>query len=420
MNPGGSSEPAEASGARSAPGGRVLAVDTFRGLTIAAMLLVNNPGSWGAVWDPLEHAAWHGWTPTDLIFPFFLFVVGITTHLSLRGEHKRGSSDAALTKKIVRRAALIFLLGIALHAFPFVEPGSIAGIERPSLLDRVEARLAGVRIPGVLQRIAVVYLVVGFWELRAPRGAARGRVTNAGECAAIAAILLAYWGALTLLPVPGSGLRGADVLDRPAETLAAWSDRAVFGTRHLYRQAKEWDPEGALSTIPAIATGLLGLIAGRWIARGESLERMSSRLALAGLAGVFAGMAWGAIFPINKNLWTSSYVVFTSGAAALGLALCVWVIDIRGRRGLAMPWVIFGVNPLLAFVGSGVMARLLTSVIRFEVDGKRVPLQKLIYDATFAAWLPPHAASFVWAAAFVGLWLLLLWPLWKRGILLKI
>lgn len=398
---------------------RLLAVDAFRGITVAAMLLVNNPGSWGAIWDPLEHAVWHGWTPTDLIFPFFLFVVGITTHLSMRGERKRGASEGAIATKIGKRAAIIFLLGVALNAFPFVELGAIPGVDDPLLTDRVLRRFETVRIPGVLQRIALAYFVVALWESRASRRT-NGRIASAREAVAVLAILGGYWAALTLVPVPGSGLRGTEVLETPSATLAAWSDRAVFGAEHLYRQANGWDPEGALSTLTAVATGLLGLFAGRWIAGGAELRRKVSMLALAGLAGILAGLAWGAFFPINKNLWTSSYVVFTGGCAALGLAACIWLVDIRGARGASMPWAVFGVNPLLAFVGSGVMARLLTSVVKVEWHGRSVPLQKALYESTFASWLPPHVASLAWAVAFVGVWVLLLWPLWKRGILWKV
>lgn len=401
------------------PPARLLAVDAFRGITVAAMLLVNNPGSWSAIWDPLEHAVWHGWTPTDLIFPFFLFVVGITTHLSLRGERKRGASERAIATKIGKRAALIFLLGVALHAFPFVELGAIPGVDDPSFFDRVLRRFETMRIPGVLQRIALVYVVVAFWELRASRRTNQ-RVASAKEVIAVLAILGGYWAALTLVPVPGSGLRGTEVLETPSATLAAWSDRAVFGTEHLYRQAKDWDPEGALSTLPACVTGLLGLFAGRWIAGGAELRRKVAMLALAGIVGILAGLAWGAFFPINKNLWTSSYVVFTGGGAALGLAACAWLVDIRGARAAAMPWVVFGVNPLFAFVGSGVMARLLTSVVKVGWHGRRVPLQKALYESMFASWLPPQAASLAWAVAFVGVWALLLWPMWKRGILWKV
>jgi predicted acyltransferase len=398
---------------------RLLSLDAFRGLTVAAMLLVNNPGSWGAVYAPLEHAEWHGWTPTDLIFPFFLFVVGVTTHLSIRGERKRGAGDREIAAKIVKRAAIIVLLGIALHLFPFVETGKIPGLAEPTLLERLTWKLENVRIPGVLQRIGIVYLLAGFWELVASRRG-RGAIGSRREAAVVAAILIGYWCAMTLLPVPGTGARGADVLDQPSATLAAWSDRALFGTAHLYREAREWDPEGALSTIPATATALLGLFAGRWIASGAELRRKVTFLAAAGSMAAIVGIAWGELFPINKNLWTSSYVAFTGGMAAVGIAAFAWLVDVKNVRAAAMPWAIFGVNPLVAFVGSGVMARVITSLVKVEWNGRRVPLQKALYESTFAAWLPPEAASLAWAAAFVALWLALLWPLWRRGILVKV
>lgn len=398
------------------PATRLLALDAFRGVTVAAMLLVNNPGSWGAVYAPLRHAEWHGWTPTDLIFPFFLFVVGITTHLSIRGERKRGAGDRAILSRVLRRAAIIVALGLGLSAFPFLETGPMP---EASLLDRAFERFESMRIPGVLQRIGVVYLFTGLWELVASRRQRRA-VATGGEAAAVAAMLLGYWCALTLLPVPGTGVRGGEVLDRPGETLAAWSDRALFGTPHLYRAAGSWDPEGALSTIPATATALLGLFAGRWIARDVALRRKIGSLAAAGALAAVTGLAWGALFPINKNLWTSSYVVLTAGLAALGLAGFAWLIDARGLRRAAMPWVVFGVNPLLAFVGSGIATRLLTSLVKVEWEGRRVPLQRMLHDAAFASWLPPHAASLAWAIAFVGVWFLLLLPFWKRGIVLKV
>jgi predicted acyltransferase len=401
------------------PSSRLLSLDAFRGITVAAMLLVNNPGSWSAVYAPLEHAEWHGWTPTDLIFPFFLFVVGITTHLSIRGERKRGAGDREIAAKIVRRGAIIVLLGIALNLFPFLETGAIPSLAEPTLIERVAWRIETVRIPGVLQRIGIVYLLAGFWELAASRRR-RPAIASRGEVAGVALILVGYWCAMTLLPVPGSGVRGSEVLDQPSATLAAWSDRALFGTAHLYRAAKEWDPEGALSTIPATATALLGLIAGRWIASGAELRRKVTFLAAAGSMAAIVGIAWGELFPINKNLWTSSYVVFTAGMAALGLAAFAWLIDVKKVRSAAMPWAVFGVNPLVAFVGSGVMARLLTSVVKVEWNGRHVPLQKMLYESTFAAWLAPEPASLAWAVAFVAVWLALLWPLWKRGIYVKV
>ncbi|HUP46732.1 MAG TPA: heparan-alpha-glucosaminide N-acetyltransferase domain-containing protein, partial [Thermoanaerobaculia bacterium] len=277
---------------------RLVSLDVFRGITIASMLLVNNPGTWSAIFWPLGHAAWHGWTPTDLIFPFFLFIVGVTTHLSLRG---RATGDAV--RKIVTRGLLIILLGLLLNAFPFYARGELAGIANPTMVDRVAWKIDHLRIPGVLQRIGVVYMIAALIALK---------TTRRQQMIIVAAILLGYWAILTRGP-----------LEPPPETVAAAVDRAVFGENHLWSQSKTWDPEGPLSTIPAIATGLLGILVAPWVR-----EKRVRALALVGIAGLAVGLLWDPFFPINKPLWTSSYVVFTAGFACVMLALCIWIIDI--------------------------------------------------------------------------------------------
>ncbi|MFP5355975.1 MAG: acyltransferase family protein, partial [Gemmatimonadota bacterium] len=219
--------------AASHPRERLLSLDVFRGLTVAGMLLVNNPGSWGAIYPPLAHARWHGWTPTDLIFPFFLFIVGITTHLSLEARRARGDDERALVRQIVKRGLLIILFGLLLAAFPYTPL----------------TRITEMRFPGVLQRIGLAYLCGGLLTLR----------TSLKQQVVILVVLLyGYWFAMTLVPVPGRGI-GALLLDDPSASLAAWIDRAVFGS-HVWRSAKTWDPEGLLSTIPAIGTVMLGVL----------------------------------------------------------------------------------------------------------------------------------------------------------------
>jgi predicted acyltransferase len=324
----------------------------MRGFTVAAMLLVNNPGTWAAIYWPLEHAEWHGWTPTDLIFPFFLFIVGITTELSRK--EPRG---------ILRRGALIILCGLLLNAFPFFHLGEL-------------------RFMGVLQRIGIVYIVAALIAYKASRRTI---------AIVTVAILLGYWAILSLGP-----------LEPPEATVAAQVDRALISTPHLWKQAKTWDPEGPLSTIPAVATALLGVLATPWVR-----NRNVKMLTIAGLAGIAAGLAWGLVFPINKNLWTSSYVLLTAGFAAVLLA--VWM-----RWLPAKPFVVFGVNPLLAFVGSGAMARLLGLI---RIDG--VTLHALSYRP-FKALFAPHVASLLWALAFVAVWYAILWVFYRRGIVLKV
>ena len=362
----------------------------FRGLTIAGMLLVNNPGSWGAIYPPLRHAEWHGWTPTDLVFPFFLFIVGITTHLSLESRRARGATDRAIVLQILRRGGLIILLGLLVSAFPYTPD-----------------RIASLRIPGVLQRIGIAYIVVALIGVR---------TSLRQQIGIAAAILLGYWLAMTLIPVPGGE---AGVLDRPAETLAAYVDRLLLDG-HLWAQSRTWDPEGPLSTLPAIVTAMLGLFAGRWIGSARPiLERVSGLFAL-GVLGTMAGAAWGWVFPINKNIWTSSYVLFTAGLACLVLGLCIWLIDVRRITGWTRPFVIFGTNPLFAFVASGIFARLVYTLIKVPYGGRSVPLQAAIYQSAYASWLPPKLASLAFALTVVAFFYVLMWGLHRRGIVLKV
>lgn len=376
---------------RAGDSARLPALDVFRGLTVAAMILVNNPGNWGQVYAPLRHAAWHGWTPTDLIFPFFLFIVGVTTTLSLDARRARGATDGELATGIARRGLIIGALGLLVSAFPFFPP----------------EHLARIRLPGVLQRIGIAYLVAALVVLH---GSRRARI------AAAAALLLGYWALLTLVPVPGIG---HPTLQPPAATLGAWLDRRLLDG-HLWAATRSWDPEGVLSTLPAIASVLLGALAADFMREERPLAQRVRRLALAGAVAAGVGLIWGLAFPINKNLWTSSYAVFTAGAAALVLALCFWLIEVRGWRAWTRPFVVFGVNPIVAFVGSAMLSRLLYTTIRVPYEGATVPLQQVIHRSLFASWLPPKPASLAFALAMVALWWAVLALLDRRGVRLKV
>jgi predicted acyltransferase len=394
-----------------------MALDVFRGITVAGMLLVNDPGSWGHIFAPLEHAPWNGWTPTDLIFPFFLFIVGITTTLSLTTRRARGDSDAALTRQVLRRGAIIVALGLFVSWFPGFTWGSVTGIADPSLLDRVRDRLLHVRGPGILQRIGVVYIVAGLIALR---------TSLRTQLLCIVGILLGYWAIMTLVPVPDSGRPGWAVMDQPSATLAAWFDRLLLdwsswgGGNHIWAQSVTWDPEGPLSTLPAVATTLLGLVAGRWIVSDRSLSDRLVGLLAAGAILAAAGCMWGWIFPINKNLWTSSFVLLTAGLGALTLGTCLWLIDSLGLRRWSTPFMIYGVNPIVAFVGSDMMARLIYSVIAVPSASGPVPLETAIYRSAFASWLDPRLASLAFAVSFVLLWLAVLTVLYKRRVFVKV
>lgn len=391
---------------------RLLALDVFRGMTVAGMLLVNNPGSWGAIYPPLAHAAWHGWTPTDLIFPFFLFIVGITTHLSLTARRERGAGDALLVRQVLRRGALIFLCGLFLSWFPGWSWASGGDLADATFVDRVLHRIEHLRIMGVLQRIGLAYILGGLLTLR---------LDVRGQVAAIAVLLLGYWALLTLVPVPGTGRLGYALLDEPSQVLSAWLDRTVLGEAHLYSGSRTWDPEGLLSTLPAVGTLLLGALAGRWIgARARPLTDRLAALFAVGAMLMVVGLCWHWVFPINKGLWTSSYVVFTGGMAAVTLATCLWLIDVQQWRGWTRFFVVYGTNPLVAFLGSGLMARLTVSLITWMEDGRRVSLQGAVHQALFLSWLPARPASLAYALSFVLLWYGILAALHRRGIVVKV
>ncbi|HEU4557388.1 MAG TPA: heparan-alpha-glucosaminide N-acetyltransferase domain-containing protein [Longimicrobium sp.] len=376
---------------RPAAPGRLLSLDVFRGITIAGMLLVNNPGSWSTIYDPLEHAAWHGWTPTDTIFPFFLFIVGVAMTFSFVGQLAKGQPRGTIFGRAVKRAAILFLLGLLLAAFPYYN------------LD-----LANLRIPGVLQRIAVCFLAASAIYLFVPR---RGQLWTA------AALLLGYWAAMALVSVPGCG---TGVLDDKGCTLAAYVDRAVLGTNHLWASAKTWDPEGVLSTLPAIATVLLGIFAGNWIRGERTPAERATGLFFAGNTLMVGGLVWNAAFPINKNLWTSSYVLFMGGMAMVALAMCYWLVDVKGKQGWTRPFVVFGTNAIAAFFFSGIFARLLNMV---KVPGGPTgtqPVKTWIYQNAFESWLSPINASLAFAICFVLLWWAIMEIFYRRKIFIKV
>lgn len=289
--------------------------------------------------------------------------------------------------------------------------GTIDGLPDPTFGQRVAERFAHLRFPGVLQRIGVVYLITGLLAVR---------TTVKQQSVVIVAVLFGYWAILTLVPVPDSGIPGALLLDEPSRTLAAYTDRLLLGENHLWRSSKTWDPEGPLSTIPAIATGMLGLLAGQWLQMKRSLSERIAGLFGAGALLAVSGLIWHWLFPINKNLWTSSYVLFTAGMACMTLATCLWLIDALGARGWTRPFVPFGVNPMLAFVGSGIMARLMVSLIKVPAGTERWALQKWIYVRWFEPWFSPVNASLLYALAFVAFWWAILAVLHRRRLIWKV
>jgi predicted acyltransferase len=366
---------------------RLVSLDVFRGITIAGMVLVNNPGTWSTIYWPLEHAEWSGWTPTDLVFPFFLFIVGVAIPLAFGRRVDSGKSKRDLYLKVVKRSLIIFALGLFLNAFPHFE-------------------LATLRIPGVLQRIAVCYFFASIIFLK----------TSVKTQIIIAlALLVVYWLLMTRVAAPG--FTAGDLSKEGS--LASYIDRLVFGP-HVWAQAKVYDPEGILSTIPAIATTLFGVLTGQWMRTGKSPYEKAAGLFAAGVCCIIVGWIWNPFFPINKALWTSSYVFFTGGMAMQFLALCYWLIDIENYRGWTRPFVVFGVNAIALYVGTGIMADLLGLIKVPKGDGTTTSLHGWIYQNLFLSWAPPYKASLAFAITFVLLWLGLMWILYWRKIFIKV
>ena len=393
---------------------RLLSLDVFRGLTVAGMLLVNNPGSWAAIYPPLEHAEWHGWTPTDLIFPFFLFIVGITTQLSLGARRAQGADEGQIVRQILRRGALIFLFGLLLNWFPGFQWGPIAGMTDPSFGARVVYRLEHLRIMGVLQRIGLAYIIAALLTQK---------TTVKQQVVILATMLYGYWFLMTVLPVPGTGgMIGADLLHQPGATLDAWLDRVLLTPNHLWIGGDGLrDPEGLLSTIPAAATAMFGNLAGRWIGQRERplAERLNGLFA-AGAIGMMFALMWHWSFPINKSLWTSSYALFTASMACVALATILWVVDVQKWSGWTKPFVVYGLNPMLAFLGSGLTARMIYSILKVNVGGQPVSVVEAVYRTFLSFGLAPRNASLLFALCFVTFFYLVLRACLKRNIVFRV
>ena len=363
---------------------RLLSLDAFRGLAIAGMVLVNNPGSWAYVYAPLAHAEWHGWTPTDLIFPYFLFIVGVAMPFSFRRRLVAGAGRPQLFAHVVRRSLILIALGLAMRAIPDFDFGEM-------------------RLYGVLQRIGLVYCAAAALYLWA---SARGLFI------ATVLLLLGYWAVMMFVPVPGYGAGDLS----PDGNLAAHIDRLLMDGR-LW--AGTWDPEGLLSTLPAVATCLVGIFCGEWLQfphRGQVLAR---GMWAAGAGMVALGLAWDLVLPINKNLWTSSYVVFTAGAASLVLGTMYWVLDVKGWRGAwSAPLAACGMNSIAIFVASGMAAK---TMGRIQVDGPDgASLHDWIFRNGFQSWAGDHNGSLAFALAQVAVWLTIAWLLHRSRIHIKI
>jgi len=408
------------------PAGRLLSLDVFRGATIAAMMLVNNPGDWNAVYAPLRHAEWHGWTFTDTVFPFFLWIVGVAIPWSVARRLAQGQSRRQLFGHALRRAAILFGLGLFLAVFSHLIDGSLTAKGFQQWGHDV---LTQVRIPGVLQRIAVCYLAaMGIFLTTTPRG----------QIAWLVGLLLGYWAVMQFAPFPVNvhgQTRWVAGLYEQGHNFSAYVDNLLFngpviGT-HVWQTTGTWDPEGTVSTLPAIGTCLFGLLAGQWLRSPRPPAEKTAGLMVAGALLLWLGQVWDFVLPINKNLWTSSYAVFMAGLAMLGLGVCYWLIDVQGWRRWARPLAIYGMNAITVFVLAGLLGRI-SIAVKVNCAGEAVALKSWLYQrlcapfahpdtAPFLGFLAsPKNASLLWALLYVLLLYLVAWGMYRRRWFVKL
>lgn len=359
---------------------RLLSLDAFRGFTIAAMVLVNDPGDWGHIYPPLEHASWNGLTPTDLIFPFFLFIVGISIVFAYNKRIEAGAKPSGMYKKIFFRSIKIFAVGVFLYLYP-------------------DFNFAEMRIAGVLQRIAVVFLICSIlflntkWKTQVITGAV---------------ILIAYWLAMTLIPTPGFD----KVMFEPGANLAAWVDSILLPGR-MWNQT--WDPEGLLSTLPAIATGISGLLAGKILISKMESDRKIIWLFLGGFSLYLLGIMWGWIFPLNKNLWTSSYVLVTSGLGSMTLASSIYFVDVLKYTKIAQFGIIYGSNAITVYALAGLLSPLFYG-ISIGGNSLNVHFTTMLNNAGFS----PEFSSLMYALIYVGINFIPAYILYRKKIFIKL
>jgi len=420
---------------------RLISLDVLRGLTIILMTIVNNPGDWGHVYSPLLHAEWHGCTPTDLVFPTFLFIVGVSVVLATPNKNL----NAVSLQKIITRTLRIFCLGMFLYFFSKIQAFGLEGLPLlairlgitaivvVALFSEYDRKLQflvavtvfvlmavlafggftayeTVRIPGVLQRIAIVYLIVSLLYLKT--GWKTQAMIGVG-------VLLAYWALMTLVAVPGIGEPNFE----KGTNLAAWLDNYLL-PGHLWVTSKTWDPEGVLSTLPAIGTGIAGLLAGTLLNGSLSKDKKAGYLLAGAIAAIVIGLLWNIVFPINKALWTSSYVLYAGGIASLALVILYYVIDVLGIAGWTKFFVIFGVNPMVVFFFSGIIPRVLSSIlIDHPTDPAHDPIGLQTYFYQFL--LSPHFsnpmnASLAYALTYLTFWFVILYILYRRKLVFKV
>jgi len=375
---------------------RLISLDVVRGITIAFMIMVNNNGGPGS-WRFMNHATWNGLTPTDLVFPTFVFVVGVSVVFAFDARLARGATRARLAWHTVQRAAVLILLGIVVNSFPFFQ-------------------LPHMRFYGVLQRIAICYLVVGLfylWDNRAWT-----------KVVALVVALVGYWVLVRWVPIPGVGTPGRDVpfMDM-TQNLVSWIDRLVF-PHHLYLYAPDHnvrDPEGLLSDLPAIGTALLGVLTGLWLRSDKTASFKANGLAVGALCSLALGYFWALWFPLNKNMWTSSFVLVAAGYSLALLTFAFWAIEVRGwRKGWTWVWLVFGSNAIAAYMVSELLPGVLDNVTVPDGPGRHAVLNFAIFEHVFAHIPNPHWAAFAYSVTFTAVCFIPVWILYRKKIFLKV
>jgi predicted acyltransferase len=377
------------------PARRLLSLDVVRGITIAFMIMVNNNGGRGS-WHFMNHAAWNGLTVTDLVFPTFVFVMGLSVVFAIESRLARGVTRSQLSRHAVQRAVILCLLGIVVNSFPFFE-------------------LEHMRFYGVLQRIAVCYLAVSLlylWD-----GRAWPLVT------ALVFTLVGYWVLVRWVPVPGAGVPGRDVPFMDVrQNLVSWIDRELF-PHHLYRDVPDHnvrDPEGLLSDLPAIGTALIGMLTGVWLRGRRSIPAKARGLAVAALASLALGYVWSLWFPLNKNMWTSSYVLVAAGYSLALMTVVFWAVEQKGwREGWTWIWLVLGSNAIAAYMFSELLPAVLHN-IHFTSGGRRTDVIAFVFDHVFAHIPDPGWATFAYSVSFTAVCFVPIWVMFRRRVFLKV
>lgn len=426
---------------------RIISLDVLRGITIMMMILVNNPGSWGNIFAPLEHAEWNGCTPTDLVFPFFIFILGAAIPLAIVVKVLNQQTFLKILTRSLRIISLGLFLGFYekieifnLDGYPLlISKLIVTGIVAYVLLGNFEQKIkfylvltlfsifmflafsgmeayGDVRIPGVLQRIGIVYFLTSLVYLK---------TEIKGQIIVVASLLLGYWAIMTLMPVPGFGPANLD----KGTNLAAWLDNLLL-ENHLWSSSKTWDPEGILSTIPAIANGIVGLLIGQLLNGSLAKNDKITKMFATGMALVIFGLIWNDFFPMNKALWTSSFVLYTAGLATLFLAVFYYVIDIKGYKNWTTPLLFWGVNPMIVFFLSGILPHVLSSIkvnnpAYVMGNSDKIPdqigLENYLNEFCIVPYFDdPKVASLMWALLNVTFWSLVLWYFYKKKLFFKV